>query len=65
MVYLILAGLVLVLIIAVNVANAEPMPQDMAAEDERLDAQEQAAYRPRALSDRMQAKVYPFPRRRA
>ncbi len=47
MVYLILAGLVLVLIVAVNLANVDPMPKDMADEDERL-----RAYRPKAAGDR-------------
>lgn len=47
MVYLILAGLVLVLILAVNLANVDPMPLDMEDEDERL-----RAYRPKAQGER-------------
>lgn len=42
MIYLILAGLVLAIITAINVVKAEPMPEYM---------EERPAYRPRAMGD--------------
>jgi fucose permease len=61
MVYLVLAGLVLVLIIAINLAQAEPMPESMADEEDRENrkSQFQVIYsewivRPRAVGDRLQ-----------
>lgn len=58
MIYLILAGLVLVAIIVINLAKAEPFPEDMQEEEDRLQLiqarfwEVRAAYRPRAAGDR-------------
>lgn len=65
MIYLIFAGLILVLFLAVSLVQVEPMPEDMADEEERarrsqgarIDVrwwQVEAGYRPKAIGDRLQ-----------
>ncbi len=58
MIYLFLAGLVLVGIVVINLAKADPFPEDMEDEDERNQRMEivfnEWIVRPRAAADRFQ-----------